>query len=591
MNKRPVISFNDFSFSYPEGDTVLHKIDLEIYEGERILILGPSGCGKSTLSLCLNGIIPHLIDGRISGSLKVSGMETSGTPVSVLSQKAGIVFQDPESQFCMLRVDDEIAFGPENLKKERSLIIKEIHDALSMVNMDSCEKMLLNHLSGGMKQRVALAALLAISQPVMIFDEPTSNLDPQGTYEVAELIRGLPSEKTLVIIEHKLDYFIDIFDRIAIMDSSGRIIAVDTPGEILTGREQVLKELGVWLPQIPKYMNKFIKSTKHITFDSHGQVPLNITEAKKAVSSSPFAGEIISFFSRMIEEEILAAPPAYNIESNRKPDPLITVKKLKFSYDGSGKMALKDISLTINEGDFIAIAGQNGSGKTTLAKILIGLLEPGPGSKISFRNPAAATGHSKLPAGSFRARTEDVLDFTGFVFQNPEHQFLEDTVYDEIIFGLKSVNKKRNILNDTLMERKAEDMLKLMGLEDFKERNPFSLSQGQKRRLSVASILVMDHQVLILDEPTFGQDYINTTGLMDILVEHHRNGKTIIIITHDMNLIFRYCNKVAVLKNGTLAYSGYTRELLYREDIIKECGLDVPPLLKLYRQVKNDAAL
>ncbi len=298
---KSVIRLKDFSFSYDGENKILQNISLEIKAGERILILGPSGCGKSTLTLCLDGIIPQLIDGRIRGLIEVDGMDVTNTPVSVLSQKVGIVFQDPESQFCMLKVEDEVAFGLENLMYERKIMKEKIADSLNQVEMLPYSNWILNNLSGGMKQRIAIASLLAINQDILIFDEPTSNLDPYGTREVSEIIRRLPRNKTLIIIEHKLDEFIDIFDKILLLDNSGRKIAFSSPEQIFLNYMQDIRETGVWIPQIPKFFYNLFED--NIIFDSF---PLDKADAKILIGQEEEnRGRILDILQKEIKKEIL----------------------------------------------------------------------------------------------------------------------------------------------------------------------------------------------------------------------------------------------------------------------------------------------
>ncbi|MCL4378867.1 MAG: energy-coupling factor ABC transporter ATP-binding protein, partial [Actinobacteria bacterium] len=301
-NKKSIIRIKNFSFSYSGGDSIIRDISLEIREREKILILGPSGCGKSTLTLCLNGIIPQLIEGSISGSIEIDDMDVAGTPVSILSQKVGIVFQDPESQFCMLKVEDEVAFGLENLMYEREKMKKKIAESLDRVEMSRYSGWLLNNLSGGMKQRVALASLLAINQDILIFDEPTSNLDPLGTREVSEIIRKLPENKTLIIIEHKLDDFIDIFDKVILFDGNGKIIAFTTTEKLFLDFMPELRKTGVWIPQIPKFFYN-LDQEEGISFDIF---PLSGKEANAIINiNSANRDRVLNILDKEITKEVI----------------------------------------------------------------------------------------------------------------------------------------------------------------------------------------------------------------------------------------------------------------------------------------------
>ncbi len=570
MPKEIKIKFENFSFSYDGKNRILDDITFDIRKGERVLMLGPSGCGKSTLTLCLNGIIPQLIDGKIEGNIKVDDMDVLDTPISTLSHYVGIVFQDPESQFCMLKVEDEVAFGLENLLYERKVMKKKIMDSLRMVGLKDYKDWLLNMLSGGMMQRVSIASLLAIDQEIMIFDEPTSNLDPRGTTEVSDTIRKLPENKTLIIIEHKLDEFIDIFNKILLLNAEGKLIASGSPREIFKNHYDKLQSMGIWIPQIPKYIHKLHKSGIAVN-----DFPINIEEARKEISNLPEKEKALNILREELRENIRNHPASAVIFTAR---PVINVKNLSHKFRKSDNLVLKDISFSIYQGDFLGIVGQNGSGKTTLAKLIINLYKASPPSEIEVYHPDKK---SESPV-----KGTSILEFTGFAFQNPEHQFIEDTVYKEISYGFKTRSP-----DDSTSDLKINNMLELLELADLKNANPFNLSQGQKRRLSVASILVMDYPILILDEPTFGMDYRTTASLMDILTKLNSHGTTIIIITHDMNLIFKYTHKTAILKEGKLVDFDYTHRLLCKTDLINDCHLSVPQLYRLYREVKSYAVL
>ena len=573
MANSGVIKLTNFSFSYDGKNKILKNISLKINKGERILVLGPSGCGKSTLTLCLNGIIPQLIKGKVEGTILVKGMSAADTPISSLSQHIGIVFQDPESQFCMLTVKDEIAFGLENLMIARKNMEEKIKSSLEKVDLLPYYEWMLNRLSGGMKQRVSLASLLAMDQEILIFDEPTSNLDPKGTREVSEIITKLPKDKTLIIIEHKLDEFIDIFDRILLIDNRGRVVAFDYTKEFFLNYQQQIKKMGVWIPQISKYIYKLYKSG--IKLDNF---PLNKEEAKKAFEKNTnIRQQSFAVLKQEISKDICR--PAGSYKGSCNPDQcIVKVENLCHKFRQSNKYALENINFTVNKGDFLGIVGNNGSGKTTLAKLIISLYPTKLPSKITIYNP-----HSF----EYRAAKKDeILELIGFVFQNPEHQFVEDSVYREIAYGLKARG-----CDALSISKKTDEMLKIMGLEKLKDTNPFNLSQGQKRKLSVASILVMDHEIVILDEPTFGLDYITTTNLMNLLVRLNKKGTTVIIITHDMNIIFKYTRNLLVLKNGNLAFSGSTRKFLNEKEIIKSSDLGVPLLYELYSEVSSYAIL
>ncbi len=560
---KPLIKIRDFSFSYDGKTPVLSGISADIMAGQKVLLLGPSGCGKSTLTLCLNGIIPNLIEGHLKGSLSLKGMDITASTVPALTRHIGIVFQDPESQFSMLKVEDEVAFGLENLKFEREEIIEKIDSSLKKVGLLGHKNRMLNRLSGGQKQRVSVASILAMDQEILVFDEPTSNLDPKGTEEVASIIRDMPPEKTLIIIEHKLDQFMDIFDKILLLSAEGRMIAYGDTKRILKDYLDHFKEMGIWIPQIPKFFLKLKSSGLNLK-----NVPLNLSQAKKSINATGDKDKALKILETQAEKKLNYSSKQGNREK------ALEVKNLSFRFSKSEDPVLQNISLGISKGEFVGIMGPNGSGKTTLAKIIMGLYKTNSPAEVNIFDK-----NNKL------GKTE-VLDKCGFIFQNPEHQFIEETVYDEIAYGLKVKGKDKDYISS-----KTNEVLKLLELENFKDHNPFNLSQGQKRKLSVASMLVMDYSILILDEPTFGLDYKMTVKLMQLLEKINQDDKTIIIITHDMNLIFKYTQRSIILKEGRIIYDQSTARLLDKENILDKASLRLPPLLKLYQEVKNYAVL
>lgn len=476
----------------------------------------------------------------------------------------------------MLKVEDEVAFGLENLMYKREKIKEKIKSSLKKVDLYPYRNWMLNRLSGGMKQRVAIASLLAMDQEILIFDETTSNLDPAGTREVSEIIKSLPGNKTLLIIEHKLDEFIDIFDKILLLNKKGEVIAFDSTREIFLNYQPQLQNMEVWIPQIVKYVHKLYKN--NIKLDNF---PLGKDRVKDALSNINNIEDKKKAFYILKNElkKYIVKIPNEKRKLNSAKNCIIKVENLSYKFKQSKDLVLEDINFSVNKGDFMGIVGHNGSGKTTLAKLIVNLYKAELPSKISIYNPTASDDNRI-------ARKDEILEFTGFVFQNPEHQFVEDTVYKEVTYGLKIKHKDKHYI-----DRKSEQILKLMNLERFRDKNPFNLSQGQKRKLSVAYILVMDHQILILDEPTFGLDYITTTNLMELLASLNKKGKTVIIITHDMNIIFKYTRKVLVLKEGNLVFFGSTYKLLDEKEIMQSSKLSVPSLYELYKEVITYAVL
>jgi energy-coupling factor transporter ATP-binding protein EcfA2 len=519
-------------------------LDFAVERGETILILGPSGCGKSTLTLCLNGLIPHTIGGEMTGQVFIAERSTRETSVGELARQVGIVFQDPESQFCTLMVEDEVAFGLENLGLPRGRMGERIEAALAQVGLAGERPTRLDRLSGGMKQRLALACLLAMQPQILALDEPTSNLDPRGTREFFPRLEGLRQRHTILIIEHKLDALIHLVDRVLILSPQGTLLAQGEPRQVFAEEALRLEEYGIWLPQVTELAQRL-----GIT-----PLPLTVDEAVQALAGRPYDSRAV------MRERAAAALP-------RRP--AIEVNDLDFTYP-DGTLALQGASLTVAEGDFFALLGPNGSGKTTLANHIISILHPPPRRvRVLGRDVTEMS-------------TYELTQAVGYVFQNPEHQFVADTVYDEMAYSLRV----RGVEEEAIKEQ-VEPLLAEFGLMLYTKMNPFALSQGQKRRLSVATMLAVGQRILILDEPTFGQDRLTAQRLMKRLQALNAAGVTVIIITHDMRLVAEYARQVAVLLDGRVVYQGTVTDLYRDEGLLATASLAPPPLYELSRRLKG----
>lgn len=515
----------------------LQDVNLTFAEGETVLLLGASGSGKSTLALTLNGLIPNSLPVRMSGHVVVDGLDTQAVGPAQIAQKIGIVFQDPEAQFVTLKVEDELVFGLENLCQSPEIMSAKVDEALAQVNMSDYRLRQVDRLSGGQKQRITLAALLAMKPSVLIFDEPTANLDPVGTQNVFDLLTSIKeqSQHTIILIEHKLDELMHLVDRVVVLGDQGKVVADGMPHDLFRDQIDLLNELGVWIPQVSRLAHQL---------SLHEPFPITLPEAKTAVSHLTF-------------------PP---IETDKKDSAkqlaALEIRNLSFRYGPTP--ILKDISLQIPKGDFLAIVGANGAGKTTLAQHLMTILSPA-------KNTVYLDGQE---INSIRSRV--LSKKIGYVFQNPEHQFITPSVFEEIAYGLRVLGE-----SETAVEQKTMEMLERFDLAHYAKASPFTLSHGEKRRLSVATMLAMGQEILILDEPTFGQDERNATAIMSLLSNLNDAGKTIIIITHDMALVAQYAQHVAVLNHGNLRFHGEMRSLFTQPDLLVESNLALPPLAQL----------
>ena len=518
------ITIQNLTYYYPHEKTpALRDINLSIKDNEFVLLLGPSGCGKSTLSLCFNGLIPHSSGGRKEGKVIVNGRDTDKHEVSELSTDVGIVFQDPEAQLTNLLVIDEAVFGPENLKRPPQTILELADHYLRHVGMEKFIDAYTYTLSGGEKQRVALASVMTMEPKILVLDEPTSNLDPQGALNFLELLDGLiQNDVTILAIEHQVDFLASRVDRVILMDE-GEIVADGVPEDIFS-RPDLYDRLGVWIPQVARMHNQL--SIRGFQLQP---MPMSIEDADRTLARQK-AGYSLKEFENPISNANALAPTIY-------------VKGLSCLFEPANSV-LDDLDLQINPGDFLAIIGPNGAGKTTLAKHFVGLIEPQIGTVM-------------LDDQDIRQLSiYEITELVGYVFQYPDHQFVTENVYDEVAYSLRIRN-----VGEAEVREKVGSILELFGLSDFVDRHPFMLSMGQKRRLSVATMLVVDQQIIILDEPTMGLDFYQTAKLMDLLKTLNEEGRTIILITHDMQIVSQWVRRTIVMNRGKAIFDGPPRQL------------------------------
>ena len=527
----------------------LEGVNLALRPGETTLILGASGSGKSTLALTLNGLIPHSLGAIVGGAVRVGGIDTQASRVAELAQTVGIVFQDPEAQFVTLTVEDELLFGLENLCVPPQEMDARVDAALAAVGMGGWRRRRVDRLSGGQKQRVALAALLALGPRVLVFDEPTANLDPRGTREVFALLAELKArgEHTIVLIEHKLDALMHLIDRVVVLGAAGVPLADGPPRTVFDRDGDLLEREGVWLPQVTLLARRLRGRGMALA-----PFPMTLADADAALADhSPARGATRLADAR--DRSATTAPAA---------PPVIEVRGLSFSY--GPQAILRDIALTIRRGEFVALVGANGAGKTTLAQHLVGIV-------------AAPRGIVLLEGKDVgRLRASEIARRVGYVFQNPEHQFVTDSALDEVAYGLRTLGQP-----PAKAEEQAAALLERFGLARYARANPFTLSHGEKRRLSVATMLAMGQDLLILDEPTFGQDERNARELLMLLRELHAEGRTVIVVTHDMALVAEHAARVVALAEGRIIFDGTSRDLFARPALLAAAHLAPPPIAEL----------
>jgi energy-coupling factor transport system ATP-binding protein len=543
MDKSVIIEFQDFSFQYySQSEPTLHNINLKIYRGEKILIVGPSGSGKSTLGHCINGLIPFSYKGEIQGGLKINGLETREQNIFNLSKMIGTVLQDADGQFVGLTVGEDIAFALENDNIPNTEMHERVKKVAAMVDMQNLLNSSPFELSGGQKQRTSLAGVMIDDVDVLLFDEPLANLDPATGKTAIEIIDDIheKAHKTIIIIEHRLEDVLHRgIDRV-IMINDGRIIADMNPHELVSST--ILTENGI-------------------------REPLYITALKYAgvkVTCEMQPGHITTLKTELSRNALTTWHNAIQAENRENTNPsILKMENISFSYDGA-RQILDDINFDIREGEMISIVGKNGAGKSTLSKVLCGF-EKEDGGAILYKG-------ENIKSKTIKERAEII----GLVMQNPNQMISRPLIYDEVALGLRL----RNVPEEQIAER-VEKVLKVCGLAPFKSWPISALSYGQKKRVTIASILVLDPKILILDEPTAGQDFRHYTEIMQFLVEINKLGVTIIMITHDMHLMLEYTPRAIVLAGGRKVADTAASVVLTDSCVIEEANLKETSLFNL----------
>ncbi|MDR2481418.1 MAG: ABC transporter ATP-binding protein [Spirochaetaceae bacterium] len=537
------VSFQNFSFKYKaQTEPTLFDINLTIQRGEKVLIAGPSGCGKSTLGHCINGLIPNAFTGDVTGTFTVLGRNAVCQDIFARSQVVGTVLQDTDGQFVGLTAAEDIAFAAENDCVPVSSMRPLVFEAASLTQIDGHLFKPPHNLSGGQKQRVSLAGLLVSDVEILLFDEPLANLDPAAGAQTIELIDKLHHEtgKTTIIIEHRLeDVLHRSIDRIIVMNK-GRIIAAAPPAELLCSGE--LCSYGI---REPLYIAAL--RTAQVYFEKNSALESVETIRFDCTSLRTWYEEFSEETPMQTKNEILAA------------------QNLCFKYNEQSDSVIDDVTFSIMEGESVAIAGKNGAGKSTLAKLICGFIKPSGGS-INFQ------GEDMSPL-SIRERSERV----GYVMQNPNQMISFPMIFDEAAFALRNRGINESEINERVIET-----LSICGLYPFRNWPVSALSYGQKKRLTIASILVTRPRILLLDEPTAGQDFRHYTEIMEFLMKLNReNGITIIMITHDMHLMLEYSSRAIVLADGRLLRTAPPAEVLTDDELVNAASLKRTSLYEL----------
>ena len=542
--KEVMIELKDFSFQYKaQSEPTLKNLNLTIYKGEKVLIVGPSGSGKSTIGQCLNGIIPNIYKGTSSGQFLIQGKEAFDLSIYEKSHLVSTVLQDTDGQFIGLSVAEDLAFALENDMVELESMKSRVHTWAERLDLSK----LLDHrpqdLSGGQKQRVSLAGVLIDESPILLFDEPLANLDPKSGQDIIDLIDQIHEEQgtTTIIIEHRLeDVLYRPIDRV-ILINQGQVLFNGQPDDLL--RTTLLAENGI---REPLYLT-------------------TLRQLGQDISKLPHLDKV----EKLPLGDVSVDIPTPHFEKGAEAETILELGHLNFAYR-EGQPILKDLSLTIPKGQRLAIVGKNGAGKSTLAKAICGFIQT-EGTYFSKGED--------IKGDSVKERAERV----GYVLQNPNQMISSTMVFDEVALGLRL----RNVPEDQI-ESRVHQALKTCGLYEFRKWPISALSYGQKKRVTIASILVLGPEILVLDEPTAGQDQRNYTEIMDFLDELHQKGHTIVMITHDMQLMLDYSDRAVVVMDGQVLADLTPAELLTQPEILRRANLKETSIFALANRLGVD---
>jgi energy-coupling factor transport system ATP-binding protein len=546
------IDARKLTVNYPlQNKPVLDGLDLVVHAGEFVVIAGASGCGKSTLSRTLIGLIPHLTKGTITaGSLEVCGLNTLAHKIYELTQHIGLVFQDPETNIFSLNVLDELAFGTENIGLSYPEIVTRIENASNWVGIRDLWIRRTDQLSGGQKQKVAIAGALAMLPEILVLDEPTTDLDPIGKRLVIDTLKSLKVRLglTILVIEHDLSNLMDVADRLIVMGPGCQVLCDGAPISILDEYYDVIQQAGIRIPTFAKVGH----ALHHHQGLKENPFPTTSDQALRLIAQSGSKVQVIC-------TTLGIKQPFQNVNNTL---PVIQVSNLAYQYRKKDKPVLRDVTLDFMPSEFVAVVGPNGTGKSTLLKLMIGLLKPNKGQVRIFTREHLPVSH------------HDISNHVSYVFQNPDHQLFENSVWDEVAFGLR-VRKEKE---ENIKERVTE-VLDKVNLLHLKDRHPATLSRGEKRRLAVATTLSHPIDVLLLDEPTTGQDRRTLEGLFEILNRQNKvDGTAVIFVTHDMWTVWNYATRVIGLLDGHVIFDGPTAEILNpsNAELLKQLELTLP---------------
>ena len=570
----PIIEMKDVSFSYGASSQVaLDHVSLSVREGEFVGVIGPAGSGRSTLAAVLSGAIPHHFHGQLYGATYVQGLDTCEATLTDISSVVGSVLQDIDAQMVASVVEDEMLFGMENFGVPHDQIEQRLVQTLETVGIADLRHREIATLSGGQKQKVAIAAILAMDPRVLVLDEPTAALDPAATQLVYDTLRRINRERgvTVVVMEQKVAMLSEYCDRVMVMDA-GKIVFSGAPHEVFAHGEE-LRRIGCDSPRVTRIYNRLV---------ADGAVPagspcLNVSEAEQLIARALGGRETAAAGSAkaaVVSEAALPASSPHAPAPRPKAEgakPAVSFEDVCFSYPGGGA-SVQNLELAVYPGELVGVVGQNGAGKTTLTKLLNGLLKPSSGVVT-----VAGLDTREAPVSRIAAHVSTL-------FQNPDRQICRDTVLDEVAFGL--------VLTGTPQEEareRAQRVIERFGLPA--EEAPFSLSRGQRQKIALASVVVMEPEVIVLDEPTSGLDYRECMTVMETVSEMAERGSAVIMVCHDMEVVSDFAERLVVMARGRILGRGPTRQVFGEGDLMREASIAPPQVTELSERLARTISL
>jgi len=552
-----IVNIRDLWYTYPNAsEPALKGLEMTVEEGAFILLTGPSGCGKTTFCRCLNGLIPHFYNGELKGEVEVEGLSTRDNPTTELARHVGLIFQNPDNQIFALTVEKDVAFGLENLGVSKERMMEAIDWAMKATGISDLRHRATHELSGGQKQRLAIASILAMRPKVIVLDEPTSFLDPVGAERIFGVLATLNREyrMTVILIEHRVDLAVRYADRIIVLDG-GKIIADGPPSEVFAAERTRLA--GVGIPKIVELNRRL--SRRGIALEGPPlTADLFVREIKRRLPRTGMTGP-----------KRRSLPGLGGLTEEHLGSPIIEADGVSYTYP-AGVRALRNVSLTIQRGEFVAIMGENGAGKTTLVKHFNGLLRPESGSVV-----VDGVDVSQVSVASLARKV-------GLVFQNADDQLFSENVEEEISFALRNFGFERDVI-----EKRVDWALNLLDIERYRKSSPFILSGGERKRVALASVLAWDPDVVVLDEPTIGQDHSQKERLRHFLMQLRTQGKTTIIVTHDVEFVAECRPRIVLMADGGLIADGPTERIMTDMDALKRASVLPPEVTKVFSKLNS----